>query len=340
MELSPMVAKVCAICDKGLEEFKNTGVWADLTAPNIYELSLLFNATLELETVFSLPRDGQDEEGKWDDYLPPKVKRKMKLLDILRLLKKRKHFTPAADESTIAKNILPEHISRLTLFAIVKPILNQNGLDSQILLKNVKDNLTRFVLGNWFLMLIVPMCAYESKLIEMIALPYTKQPPSTFAELAESNYEIGAVFWTGVIESSFLALNNNMSKKITERAQEYGYFDPDCFQLIFDGEKACLAFKGIIENIGVNFLVDVKKRKMYITSKENLFPSAVSSAVSKHYPFLADALNQLTCALETAGMYKHWQYNVEAKAIQKGKENAIGFAPTKRVYQGVEARDT
>jgi len=45
-----------------VEIFKKTGAWIDMNLATVYEATLKGNATLELETVFSMPTQGRDKD--------------------------------------------------------------------------------------------------------------------------------------------------------------------------------------------------------------------------------------------------------------------------------------
>ena len=70
-------------------------------------------------------------------------------------------------------------------------------------------------------------CVFKSDLTSMIVKPVYVQPPRTFTELVESDYKIGALFYTGTLEPNFLALNNSMSRALTARVYEYDFLEPD-----------------------------------------------------------------------------------------------------------------
>ncbi|CAG7729921.1 unnamed protein product [Allacma fusca] len=363
-EGAPFIAMVGPTGTRAMNVFRETGNWIDWSSPIIYELTQVFNASLELATVYTLPKKGRDKDGEWDDYTKPLLEgtsaissyitpsvesnhaliltrsthnelvvfitalpKRITVSSLLQLLRplntnvwtgiilsialifsvletmiylKRRRVLMERikviflmpqrrawfeDLNAIEKEI-PKHIRTLTLYAILQPIIDQSGLTSKTLRTNIQGFWTRLVIGSWFLMLIVVMCAYKSKLIDRIVLPYYTQPPTTFQELAESNYGIGVVFWTGVIEVYFKALNSSVSRSVLQRATEYNFFDDDCYVSIFEGDKACIGFKGLFNRIGMRYMVDIEKQKMFVISKEVLFPVYTSMGLSRYYPEL------------------------------------------------------
>ena len=145
------------------------------------------------------------------------------------------HFAMAAKKSrsqlpkiqrALLWNIIPEHFSTWTVTALIKSALDQNGLSNPTFSQNVEGTIARLLLTLWYLMLIVVGCGYKSNLTSMIVKPVYLQPPQTFSELAESNYEIGSVFYTGNLDASFAAFNNSMSREIQARVIEHDFLEP------------------------------------------------------------------------------------------------------------------
>ena len=69
----PMLSTVCPICDKPFERFKESGKWDDHLAAMMHTLAMSVNATLEIATVFGVPKTGVTLEGDWDDFVLPLI---------------------------------------------------------------------------------------------------------------------------------------------------------------------------------------------------------------------------------------------------------------------------
>ena len=124
--------------------------------------------------------------------------------------------------------MLPSHLHRLTFSALVKPVFDQNGLSSRIFKRNIdKEDVGKFVLGMWFILLIVLGCGYKSKFTSVVVLPEFTRPPTTFRELAGSHYTPFAIVWVNNLENNFQALNTEYSRKLVDTVREYNYFDAD-----------------------------------------------------------------------------------------------------------------
>ncbi|CAG7719327.1 unnamed protein product [Allacma fusca] len=114
----------------------------------------------------------------------------------------------------------------LAFGALTKPILDQSGTELKFQ-EEFSKNLSRLVLGVWLLMLISLGCAYKSKMVEMISLPNYHIPPTTFEDLARSDYSIGVIGYTNQIENDLMIKHTSASQAILARAAEYDYVSPD-----------------------------------------------------------------------------------------------------------------
>ena len=119
-----------------------------------------------------------------------------------------------------------QHEHSHTIHAVVDPLLDQSGLRSRVFQENINHGTTRLLVGMWFLLVIVLSQAYKSMMTSLIVRPRYKSPPTTFAELIKSDYDIGCVFFEDNIELDFLALNNSLSREILRRVLPYDYFIP------------------------------------------------------------------------------------------------------------------
>ena len=59
-----------------------------------------------------------------------------------------------------------------------------------------------------------------------VVLPEYSKTPTTFEELANSNYKLSAVIWTDNLELNFRSLNLSYTEKMAARIQEFSPVDP------------------------------------------------------------------------------------------------------------------
>ena len=294
-----MAVKVCAKCGNGIARFRETGKFYDFAAATIYELFLAVNATPELEPVFSLPSDGLNEEGDWDDWAQPLVDGSAAISTLMRhsiVVSKVVHFSrPIAHDSCCFITGKPRKAENPELFSkLIAPLgfevwigalisligflivflatleacgrgavtsptnssqfhVRMETPDEKRLLKNMRywavatllrsvvdqggssafqreiqyKMLSRFLLAVWFLMIIVLGCGYKSKMTSLVVSPIYTAPPTTFKELAESKFQLNAVFWEGIIKKDFVTMDNDYSRKILDRVTEHNYYDND-----------------------------------------------------------------------------------------------------------------
>ena len=106
--------------------------------------------------------------------------------------------------------------------SVYSPVLDQAGLFGQ----RAQSVSVSLLLGTWLLGLIVVGNSYKSKLISSILIPNYDYPPRTFAELAESNYELGAVFFA-TVSNQLATFNTSVNLQLLKRIGEMNFMDPD-----------------------------------------------------------------------------------------------------------------
>ncbi|CAG7728803.1 unnamed protein product, partial [Allacma fusca] len=112
----------------------------------------------------------------------------------------------------------------LTFISILQPLVDQS-ISENVIETTTRFGINRCMIGMWLLLLIALGGAYKTKMIEMVVLPRYTRPPSTFAELAASDYKIGALVY-GVVQPELQILNNTISTRIQEHVTEDDYFEP------------------------------------------------------------------------------------------------------------------
>lgn len=126
----------------------------------------------------------------------------------------------------------------VTLFyAIVLPMVEQPPMSNYSKFQMAKvDGCVKLVVATWFLSQIVLVCVYKSILLSVIVIPQYILPPRTFEELAHSDYELGAIFYSNMLELYLEASNNSVSRNLMERIREHEYIAP-----------TVISFKRIVE---------------------------------------------------------------------------------------------
>lgn len=112
---------------------------------------------------------------------------------------------------------------------LLRPIFDQpsSALSSVMNVSKVKTR-SRALYIVWLLVLIVLTSSYKSKMIAVLLKPNQRVPPSTFEELAQSKFTIGAILFNeSIFGESFRKLENPISKAILKRIQGYKYMKPD-----------------------------------------------------------------------------------------------------------------
>ncbi|CAG7826741.1 unnamed protein product [Allacma fusca] len=221
------------------------------------------------------------------------------------------------------------------LGVVVKPILDIASIESKLLAKCLSGNLSRCMISLWLLLLISLGCGYKSKLVEIIALPNYNSPPTTFKELAESDFTIGCVMYTGQIEDDFIAKNSSISNALLPRIQEQEFLSPDCYKNVFQPKTVCMGFKFVFAGIGYYHMVDVHKRLMFAQSPETWFFSYTAMGISQHYPELNAPMDQVLQSYENGGLAVKWKNFATQIYLKKGQKNAIEHSKVNKRYLGV-----
>lgn len=110
--------------------------------------------------------------------------------------------------------------SYFTLDAIFRPVMMQPGITRNYQRVLGSDLLYRVLLGMWLASLIILLCSYTTTMTSDIVSPVYERLPSTFSELADSNYLIFGEFWNDNVERDFASLNTTMSRKIGAKAMD------------------------------------------------------------------------------------------------------------------------
>ncbi|CAG7732301.1 unnamed protein product [Allacma fusca] len=220
------------------------------------------------------------------------------------------------------------------LAAILKPLFDQSPIDTKSFVKCVSNSLSRSVIAVWLLLLISLGCAYKSKMVELIALPKFKSVPTTFEDLANSNYQIMSIFFSDQVEVNLRFKNSTASMKILERTVAKNFVDPDCYQGIFEAEAACIGFFIAIMSIGTPFMVDINKQPIFRKSAETWYLGYVSMGISLNYPELLEPMDTIFRRVENAGLLRQWQEERHRINLNAGQKNAIRFAEKNILYKG------
>ncbi|CAG7818203.1 unnamed protein product, partial [Allacma fusca] len=93
------------------------------------------------------------------------------------------------------------------------------------------------------------------------------------------------------------ALNTTMSTRIQGRVVEDEYFEPECYQRIFEENAVCMGPTVCFQVIGNKFMIDVNGRWLYRESQDNMLPDIIGVGLSKFYPRLIGTLKFITTYL-------------------------------------------
>ncbi|CAG7820801.1 unnamed protein product [Allacma fusca] len=145
---------------------------------------------------------------------------------------------------------------------------------------------------NWFL------TGYKTKLLEMVVLPYYIHPPTTFSELARSNYKIGILSYPK-LTSDLNQSNSSIAKAIQRRYREYDFRIPDCYQQIFEETTACMGPTFSFDFIGITYMTDVRKQMLSQESRDTLFNELLSVGISKLHSHLIEPFNFVSSGMES-----------------------------------------
>ncbi|CAG7731076.1 unnamed protein product [Allacma fusca] len=129
-----------------------------------------------------------------------------------------------------------------------------------------------------------------------------------------------------------------MSRNILKRAKEYEYLDSECYERIFHGNQACMGYRLIIDAIGIKFMMDDRKRSLYIRSKEGILPTSTYSGISRHYPGIIEPFNYISSSLDSGGFTFIWEANRKKNTEKEGQQYAQNTRESKPIYAGKEVK--
>ncbi|CAG7821386.1 unnamed protein product, partial [Allacma fusca] len=169
-------------------------------------------------------------------------------------------------------------------------------------------------------------CAYKSKLVGLIALPKFSPEPTTFEKLAESDYKIMSVLFAEQVEADLRIKNTSVATAILNRTMETDFVEPDCYKGIFEDKAACIGYSAVFGSLGIRFMVDIKKRKMFKTSSESWFFAYLSIGISMNFPELLDPMNNIVRSFENGGIVERWKVEQLKYDLKTGQNNAMQFS--------------
>ena len=105
--------------------------------------------------------------------------------------------------------------------AVFRPILDQSVSFGH----RINSNGFRALFGVWLFSLIVLGSGYKSKLISAIVVPHYDYPPLTFAELANSDYKLGGVYFESIAHDLTVS-NSTMHSRLLNKMTEIDFMQP------------------------------------------------------------------------------------------------------------------
>ena len=105
--------------------------------------------------------------------------------------------------------------------AVFRPVLDQSVSFSH----RINSNGFRTLFGVWLYSLIVLGSGYKSKLISAIVVPHYDYPPLTFAELAQSDYKLGGVYFQSLAYDLTVS-NTTMGSQLLKKMTEIDFMQP------------------------------------------------------------------------------------------------------------------
>ena len=102
------------------------------------------------------------------------------------------------------------------LGVLLKPIFGQPPIVCEKISVG-RDSVFRVLLVTWLLSLVILVFGYTSTMISHIMLPSFENLPTTFDELANSDFKLFGMYWHGNVEKYFKSLHSRMGKRIISR---------------------------------------------------------------------------------------------------------------------------
>lgn len=151
-------------------------------------------------------------------------------------------------------------------YYILASILEQ---DSEYYLNIMRTCSARVVVCFWLLFALVLSTAYRGKLVALIAFPEMNWVPSTFEQLAYSNYRSGLniIGKGGAAYAQLSSSKNPVYRRLIDRMEMY----PDaavCFREALQSNIGCIVWKGVAIISEARNFTDKHGRSPFMISQE------------------------------------------------------------------------
>ena len=159
----------------------------------------------------------------------------------------------------------------------------------------------RVLIAHWSLFAIVVSTAYSSVLFKLYMNLPKEEVPTTFLELAASDYEIGMAFYGGALYKFFKDTpNGSPGAKIFERARRMK--PPSCWKAAVKPNFACITF-----DLDVLFFINTKRHsERPSVSAEAKKYQMIDSIVIPKGSVLQGSLENVFRRLNSGGFWSYW----------------------------------
>ncbi|CAG7825373.1 unnamed protein product [Allacma fusca] len=173
--------------------------------------------------------------------------------------------------------------------------------------------------------------------IEMIS--YFKRRKAFKKDTMKSNHLVRTenkflhIWWTVVLLQPILD-QAIISKELVPKLSEYELVKPDCYQLVFEHNGACIGPSFVFWFLGSIYMTSAKKQLLFVESKDTLFTELMTAGMSIQYPYLVgmsstifkkpcwikEPYNFIWSGLYNSGIFQiYWESQVLDVKLKQGK---------------------
>ncbi|CAL8072510.1 unnamed protein product [Orchesella dallaii] len=184
---------------------------------------------------------------------------------------------------------------------MLKALLEQG--DDTLFLTSVASWIKGLCLS-WLLFVLIVTTAYKSKLVSFLAFPNVVQPPTTYEELAESNYKI-VLQYTGALYQVLKASTSPTFENIVSRMERENSVSK-CFKKVIDQKAACISWENIMTYVTHKNFSDKHGRVPMVKATSKAYFMMGAMIVRKRELFKRE-IDTLILSVTDSGIMEKWK---------------------------------
>ncbi|CAL8145552.1 unnamed protein product [Orchesella dallaii] len=210
---------------------------------------------------------------------------------------------------------------RINLQIVFQPVIDQPVGELQQ--KHFSgSNAPCLLISGWFIAIIVVGNLFKSRLTSVLVEPVVDNPPRTLWQLANSDYQIGTMYYKETeIETVIMHMENlTLVQKLKKKFIHYSFTEKDeCLKsILYDGRrKVCMGLQTLMGTFARGLLRNKYGLNLYTFSKDILAARFVVPVISHFVSHIQGRFNFMTATMVENGLIMHWNTVVFHERAQR-----------------------